>query len=227
MAVFAYSEAVRHLEQALKILEVIDPDDKLRRCDLLIALGEAMLPLEEPQRVADTVAEEAFMLAEALGDSQRAARVAVQAIEAFNRTVSSGPLYGLKEYVDWASRADRHAQDGTVERVYADIASGLHVAITIGPAANHALIRKAVGLALELQDPSPFFRAAGSVLGGMTSLADRELTDRIITEVASRPHEGVRSRDLAECLRSAAPAPLCSPAATAAERKPPGENLGS
>src|SRR5262249_38745341 len=57
MQVFAYGEAVRHLEQALKIQDVLDPDDKLRRCDLLLALGEAMLPMEEPLRVADTVAE--------------------------------------------------------------------------------------------------------------------------------------------------------------------------
>ena len=65
-----------------KVQEVLDPDDKPKRCDLLLALGEAMLPLEEPRRVADTVAEEAFELAEALGDSPRAARAAVQALEA-------------------------------------------------------------------------------------------------------------------------------------------------
>ena len=59
MSVFAYGEAVRHLEQALKIQEVLDPDDKAKRCDLLLALGEAMLPLEEPRRVADSVAQEA------------------------------------------------------------------------------------------------------------------------------------------------------------------------
>ena len=45
--------------------------------DLLLALGEAMLPLEEPARIAATVAEEAFTLAEALPDPTRAARAAI------------------------------------------------------------------------------------------------------------------------------------------------------
>lgn len=42
--------------------------------------------MAESRRVADTVAEEAFTLAEALGDSARAARAAVQAIDASNRS---------------------------------------------------------------------------------------------------------------------------------------------
>jgi hypothetical protein len=54
--VFAYGEAVRHYAQALRALEVLDPDDRLKRCDLLLAQGEAMLPLDEPATIASTVA---------------------------------------------------------------------------------------------------------------------------------------------------------------------------
>jgi hypothetical protein len=39
MSVYAYGEAERHLEHALKVQEVLDPDDKGKRCDLLSALG--------------------------------------------------------------------------------------------------------------------------------------------------------------------------------------------
>jgi hypothetical protein len=39
--VYAYGEAVRLLEQALKVQEVLDPEDKAKRCDLLLALGPA------------------------------------------------------------------------------------------------------------------------------------------------------------------------------------------
>ena len=50
LSVYAYGEAVRHLEQALEVQEVLDPDDKAKRCDLLLALGEALLPAGEPLR---------------------------------------------------------------------------------------------------------------------------------------------------------------------------------
>src|SRR5207237_8955321 len=66
MSVFAYSEAERHLRQALRALEVLDPAGKLKRCDLLLSLGEAMLPMQDPQRIAATTAEEAYKLAREL-----------------------------------------------------------------------------------------------------------------------------------------------------------------
>ncbi|HTE86088.1 MAG TPA: AAA family ATPase, partial [Dehalococcoidia bacterium] len=85
LSVYAYGEAEHHLEQALKVQEVLDPDDKAKRCDLQLTLCEAMLPGEDPARVVETAAEQAFALAEALGDAQRAARVAVLALEGLDR----------------------------------------------------------------------------------------------------------------------------------------------
>jgi hypothetical protein len=38
--VFAYGEAARHLERALLVQELSDPEGQARRCDLLLALGE-------------------------------------------------------------------------------------------------------------------------------------------------------------------------------------------
>ena len=89
MSVYAYGEAARHLEQALEAQEVLDPDDRRKRCDLLLALGEAMLPLDDPAEIAATVASEAYSLAEALGDSARSARSAVQAAEGLARAGGS------------------------------------------------------------------------------------------------------------------------------------------
>ena len=50
-AVFAYAEGVRHLERCLQVQEVLDPDDKDKRCDLLLALGQALVLAGEPRRV--------------------------------------------------------------------------------------------------------------------------------------------------------------------------------
>jgi predicted ATPase len=74
MAVYAYGEAERLLKQALEVQDAADPDDTARRCDLLLALGEAVLPAGDPRRVADTLAPEAFALAEGLGDPAQALR---------------------------------------------------------------------------------------------------------------------------------------------------------
>ena len=48
IALYAYSEAVRSLEQALEIQEAIAPDDRGMRCDLLIDLCNALLPAGDP-----------------------------------------------------------------------------------------------------------------------------------------------------------------------------------
>ena len=42
-AVYAYGEGVGHLESCLQIQEVLDPDDNEKRCDLLLALGDALI----------------------------------------------------------------------------------------------------------------------------------------------------------------------------------------
>src|SRR3989442_11732369 len=91
MSVYAYGEAVRHLDGALKAQEVLDPDDRVRRCDLLLALGEALLPAGEAKRALDSAAPQALELAEALGDRQRASRACGIAGRSFSQagTVTS------------------------------------------------------------------------------------------------------------------------------------------
>src|SRR5206468_2136798 len=50
LAVNAYGEAARLLEQALQAQEVLDPDDAATRCDLLLELAEALGPGGGPLR---------------------------------------------------------------------------------------------------------------------------------------------------------------------------------
>jgi predicted ATPase len=121
MAVFAYGEAVRHLEQALRTQEVLDPDDQAKRCDLLLTLADAMLPLEDPGRIASTIAMEAFGLGVALGDSDRAARAAVQALEGLHRggfTATGTAPPATPEFQEWACPGRQHRADlhGPVSR---------------------------------------------------------------------------------------------------------------
>jgi tetratricopeptide (TPR) repeat protein len=196
-SVFDYGEAERHLSQALKVQEVLDPEDKLKRCDLLLALGEAMLPQENPARVADLASSEAFDLAESLNDPDRAARASLQAFES---AVRSGR--GSRPVL-WAERADQHARLGTKERVYADIYLGL-ARLAESRETGHALLRRAVERSIELDDNSTFFAAAGWAMNNLYALRDRDLVAHLVGEVLARPRDGVRTRDLSTCFTSTA-----------------------
>ena len=79
--VFAYGEAARQLERTLVVLDLADPEDQSKRCDLLLALGQALWPAGETERVIAHVAPDALALAEKLGDRSRAFRACRLALD--------------------------------------------------------------------------------------------------------------------------------------------------
>jgi predicted ATPase len=83
LQVYAYADAQRHAERALRAQEVLDPDDTSRRCNLLLRLAEILGPVGEPNRAVE-VAEEAFMLSERLGDPARVSRAAARRFTAYS-----------------------------------------------------------------------------------------------------------------------------------------------
>jgi DNA-binding CsgD family transcriptional regulator/tetratricopeptide (TPR) repeat protein len=202
-SVYAYGEAVRLLEQALQVQEVLDPTDAARRCDLLLAIGEALLPAGDPERAARQVAPAAFALAEALGDRGRAARVSLKALEAM-AMLGGADLWHTPEYQRWAARADAAASGDGPERVRADvfladvlIASGkLDAAWTIS--------MRAVELARGLRQPELFFAAANNLFTAPWP-PDAYLTlIDVAGELAAWPSDGVRPRILARAWQSIA-----------------------
>jgi DNA-binding CsgD family transcriptional regulator/tetratricopeptide (TPR) repeat protein len=201
MSVFAYSEAEYHLRRALNAQEIADPDAIEKRCDLLLALGETMLPQEQPRRVTETVAAEAFRLAESHGDSPRAARAAMQALEPFIRVVAVTRLLTIADFPEWAARLDRHASEGTVERVFADIWLGCYLLNTgqVGP--GSARIRKGLSRAEDLDEEQAHLAAVQFALPFLQSVQDVELVDRQVRLLKARPRSarfaGIASRGLA------------------------------
>jgi tetratricopeptide (TPR) repeat protein len=158
--VYAYGEAVRLLEQALRVQEVLDPEDKARRCDLLLALGDALLLAGEHQRVVSTEAPQAFSLAEAVDHTQRASRscmLAMKGLVAYGTIMLPSP-----EGVYWAARADRYAEPETVDRAWADCMLA-HAKLSGGGSPREAtpLLRRALDLARRLGDPDTYWWIAG------------------------------------------------------------------
>jgi hypothetical protein len=156
---FAYGEAARQLERALVVQDLVDPGDQTKRCLLLLALGETLLPVGETDRVIQDVAPNSFALAEALGDRGlefRACRLALDAYNAQGGTSSAA----LPEYLSWAERARDYANPDSTERIHADLSLAIAWMVHSRFQEVRDLRIGALELARRLDDPEALFRSA-------------------------------------------------------------------
>jgi len=204
LSVYAYGEAVRHLEQALKVQEVLDPDDKAKRCDLLLALGSAMLPTGEPGRVCRVLAVEAVELAEGLRDGDRASRACRLALDALNQ-LGSALVWSSREWIVWSERADRQATARDAERVYADLALSNREFIIGNVQRAWELSQGALELARQLDAPEVLFAAASRQLFGARCAPVHEPARlQLAREFGARSRTGVSARTLRTLLAGCA-----------------------
>jgi tetratricopeptide (TPR) repeat protein len=188
--VYAYGEAVRLLEQALKVQEVLDLEDKAKRCDLLLALGDALLLAGENRRVVNTEAPQALALAEAIADNMRASRACLLAMKGLSIYFSI--LMASPEAAQWTARADRYAEPETVERAMADTMVAL-LQLSGGSSSSEiaVLLSRALDLASRLGDPDTYWYIAGDWLFSVGSPQHEEEQIRLAEELAERPKAGV------------------------------------
>ena len=201
MAVFAHGEAARLLARALEVQEVLDPDDRARRCDLLLALGNALGPAGEPQRVFQEVAEQAFTLAGGAGDRERVARACELAIEAYLR-FGSGTIVRTASFRQWVERLDAVAIAGTAARVLADMLLSTQLYQQSRWQEARDLRDRAINAARELSDSDTLFLMVAPPAWVSPGLWDESL--RSAREVSDRPREGVRRFMLSGFLANAA-----------------------
>jgi tetratricopeptide (TPR) repeat protein len=188
--VYAYSEAVRLLEQALKVQEVLNPEDRAKRCDLLLAMGDALILAGEHRRVIDTEAPQALALAEAIADNTRASRACLLAMEGLQ--VYGPVLLVSPEAAQWTARADRYAEPETVERAWADFMLG-YVKASEGSSSPEvvALISRALNLARRLGDPDAYWWIAGEWLFMVSAPQHDEERLHLAEELAEQSRQGV------------------------------------
>ncbi|OGP50632.1 MAG: hypothetical protein A2Y79_07030 [Deltaproteobacteria bacterium RBG_13_43_22] len=167
-AVYAYGEAVKLLDQAIKVQEILDPEDKSRRCDLLLDLCDALLLATEFKRIQDEVAPAAFVLAEALKDSPRVVRACESALWAINME-QAGPGIATPQAAEWAERADRHTSPGTIGRTFADITLGAINCSTGNMILGIKLLTNALDLARNQNDPNILLSGAYILLNYRTA----------------------------------------------------------
>jgi hypothetical protein len=196
--VFAYGEAARQLERALVVQDLVDPDDRAKRCDLLLGLGEALFPAGENERVSTQVAPHAFSLAESIGDRSRAFHASRLALDSL---FARGVAYAAQpEYLTWAERATQYAAPASVERCHADLALAT-ARFNRGQFAQARELRlEALALARQCADPEALFRAASVHVGQLD--APRHWDERLalVEECTVWPREGVSSAALGNML---------------------------
>jgi tetratricopeptide (TPR) repeat protein len=188
--VYAYGEAVRLLEQALKVQEVLDPEDRAKRCDLLLALGDALLLAGEHRRVASTEAPQAFSLAEAIGDNTRTSRACLLAGVGLGAYGTA--LVTSAEGAQWASRADRYAEPDTIERARADAMLGLAERYRLDSSPEGvALLNRALKLAHRLGDTDTYWSVAMFWLVGADAPQHDQERLHLAEELAEESRHGV------------------------------------
>jgi tetratricopeptide (TPR) repeat protein len=125
-SVFAYGEAVRHFQQALRAQEVLDPDDSIRRCRLLLTYSAALSRSGTPGEALGRPLGEGLAMVAGLADSDLTSLAAQVAVETVN-AMGAGTTWGT-ERGRWVSeQLERIVDAGTVGRVWADVAQA-HVA---------------------------------------------------------------------------------------------------
>ena len=172
--------------------------DQATLCDLNLDLGEAYLPID-PGRALEHVAPEAFRLAEAIEDGERASHACRIAFESGVQYRGYG-YAGSGGYSEWAERADVHARAGTVDRVNADTFMGFNLLGRRDIPAAHARLIRAIELAFDLDDGDTLFHSASAALQFLQAPKYRAVRAQWAARLATRSRAGVRSDRLAPYL---------------------------
>jgi DNA-binding CsgD family transcriptional regulator/tetratricopeptide (TPR) repeat protein len=196
--VFAYGEAARQLERALAVQDLVDPEGTAKRCDLLLAMGEALLPTGETERVTAEIGPETFALAQALDDRGREFRACHLELDGLLVAQGFTNAIALREYLQWAERARNYADPDSIERIHADLALANAWDAQGRFREARGLRLEALALARQFDDPETLLSSAYYLLYD----APQHWADsaRLAEEVTGWPRERVSSRALAMAL---------------------------
>jgi tetratricopeptide (TPR) repeat protein len=189
LQVYAYGEAIRHYEQAIRAQEVLDPDDKAERCDLLTAYAEAMTYSGDSRTALEKIAPEALRLAEDLGDRARAIAACQQAFGALSAT-GAVPIYGTPEAGAWVEAGERYAEPDSAAMVHLHVAKAYRFGITGQPEESRDEIRKARALSRKVGDPALLWHADAAAATALNRPADAAEALELNLELLHRSPEG-------------------------------------
>jgi transcriptional regulator with XRE-family HTH domain/tetratricopeptide (TPR) repeat protein len=195
-AVFAYREAAHLYEQALEALDLVDPDNPERRCDLLLALGRVLLPEGDASRVLESVAPQALSIAKSIDDMTRARLACRLAMEALSRRGMRMSTLTI-EWEKWASEYERFAGLDTVDRVRLSIDAAELRHMTGREAEARQMRLDALHLARRLEQPDELLYATSFCMHYTTAPRYQRERLKLAEEATGMGVEGVSARTLA------------------------------
>ena len=189
--VYAHGEAVRHLEQALRAQDAVEPDDGVRRCDLLLALGESLVSLAEYERILNEVVPAALELAEHHADSKRAFAACNLALESTASDMTPRSAY-------WLELAERHMGDDPRGRAMLNYRKAMGFLMSGYDSRATEVIQETLEIGRRLNDPNMQFEAWWLLIVDHSRTLDAAL--KLIKELDSRSREGIRPVTLSFAL---------------------------
>ena len=150
--VFDDGEAARLLQQAVKVQEVLDPENKEKLCDLLLALGEARVYSGETSHALDVEAPGALSLAEAIDDKERISKSCFLALSSIGWASALTSIAG-PQAAKWIETAEYYATPGTLQYGYANHFKGVRSCMRGFNEEGIPLIKNAREIAKGLDNP--------------------------------------------------------------------------
>ena len=149
LRLLAYEESVAHYERALQALE-LEPPEERRRCELLLALGQAQARAGDSEGAKGTF-ERTAQLARALGSADLLGRAALGYGDQWSIAFSAPPVdHHLLDLLEEVRAALGDEESPLAARVTARLA--LKLCFSGGRARGQALSRQALALAHRLGD---------------------------------------------------------------------------
>jgi tetratricopeptide (TPR) repeat protein len=199
--VYAYGEAVRLLDQAIKVQEILNPEDKAKSCDLLLELGKVLSDAGEHRRILDVVAPATLAFAQEIGDATRASQACRLAITGFSfQQAGVSASWASPEATKWAEHADHYAAPDTEDRVWADLLLGLTKIGKWQIADGHALLSRALSLAKRLGNPSLLWSMGNVWAAYRATIRYTDERKYIVNELMKHPEAGVNVNSISSGL---------------------------
>jgi serine/threonine protein kinase/tetratricopeptide (TPR) repeat protein len=189
--VYAYGEAVRLLDQAIKVQEILDPEEKEKKSDLLLDLCDALYNTEDFRRIIENEAPEVCAIAESIGDDGkiiRACIIALYSIIAEQGNISS-PLIA-----EWIQRVDRFIASNIAESIYLDALLGFIKSRSVDTEVRHEgqnMLTEAYKKASDMGNLNIMYVAGYSLLGNQLAPKYYEENLRVAEKLLENSSSGV------------------------------------
>ena len=127
--IYAFTEVVQLLKQALEIQEEVDFSDKTKRCELVLALSSALIKSGRPRLALDNEIPKAWKLAQAMKNEDLLVRICITAFQALN-FYGSGAAMGSPEAIKWAKLSKPFSGNSTIDKTIISSHIGVIKSIT-------------------------------------------------------------------------------------------------